>query len=207
MPPRQRNARGEGSKLRDDLLVAAQRILERTGSEDAVSLRAVAREAGVTAPSIYAHFADGRAILDALVQQTFEQLSALLREARDQAPQAGRLAAVCRTYIRFGLQEPERYSTLFERQRSLDRMAQLNAEGREFIYTKGAEAFGILVDAIAEYTSTTTDSAEADAALLWAAMHGYVSLRASSPGFPWFADEEQVCQSLVDRFAAPSRQS
>ena len=40
MPARQRNARGEGNRLRDDLLAGAQRILERTGNEDDVTLTA-----------------------------------------------------------------------------------------------------------------------------------------------------------------------
>ncbi|MCV7170377.1 TetR/AcrR family transcriptional regulator [Mycobacterium manitobense] len=199
MAVRQRNARGEGRKLRDDLLVAAQRLLERTGSEDAVSLRAVAREAGVSAPSIYAHFPDGRAIVDELVQQTFAQLSALLREARDQSGPGDRLFTICMAYIRFGLRQPERYLTLFERRRSLARTEQLAAGGPAFLYPNGAEAFGILVEALAESTGATRDLAEQHAALLWAALHGYVTLRASSPKFPWFADEEQVCRELVDR--------
>jgi AcrR family transcriptional regulator len=202
---RQRNARGEGGKLRDDLLAGAQRILERTGSEDDVSLRAVAREVGVSAPSIYAHFADGEAIVDALVQQTFEQLSAMLRQARDDSPADERLFAVCLTYIRFGVQKPERYLTLFERRRRLARTRKLSDDGNGFMYPNGAEAFGILVEAIAESRRGAGGSAEEDAALLWASLHGYVTLRASSPGFPWFADEEHVCRALIARATASTQ--
>ncbi len=42
-------------------------------------------------------------------------------------------------------------------------------------------------------------------ALLWASLHGYVTLRASSPGFPWFADEEHVCRALIARATASTR--
>jgi AcrR family transcriptional regulator len=49
---RARNRRGEGSKLRADILAAATRLLEQTGSEEAVTLRAVARQVGISAPSI-----------------------------------------------------------------------------------------------------------------------------------------------------------
>ncbi|VEG58295.1 transcriptional regulator [Mycolicibacterium aurum] len=206
MPPRRRNPRGEGTRLRDDLLVGAQRILERTGSEDDVSLRAVAREVGVSAPSIYAHFADGKAIVDALVEQTFEQLTATLKEARDTAQPSERLLAVCRAYVDFGLRQPERYLTLFERRRTLERTKELAADGPAFFYANGAEAFRILADAVAESSGDRDGSAEEDAALLWAALHGYTTLRTSMPRFPWFADEEHVCRELVGRTVSFARE-
>ena len=205
MATRQRNARGEGGKLREDLLAGAQRILERTGSEDDVSLRAVAREVGVSAPSIYAHFPDGKAIVDALVQQTFEELSAFLRQARDESQPLGRLHAVCLAYIRFGLDRPERYLTLFERRRSLERTKQIANAGHGLMYPEGAEAFAILVDAVGESGGGSRGRAEEEAALLWASMHGYVTLRFSTPGFQWFADEEHVCEALVRRATSPGR--
>jgi AcrR family transcriptional regulator len=205
MPARQRNPRGEGGRLRADLLAGAQRILERTGNEDDVTLRAVAREAGVSAPSIYAHFPDSAAIVHALVQQTFEELSAVLRDARDRAAAADRLLAICLSYVRFGLDQPERYLTLFERRRGIERTQQLMAEGRPFAETRGAVAFTILSDAVAEFNGQNPNPGD-DAALLWAALHGYVTLRASSPNFPWFGDEESVCRALVDRLRSTHRE-
>ncbi|MDA2889988.1 TetR/AcrR family transcriptional regulator [Mycolicibacterium sp. BiH015] len=205
MPARQRNPRGEGTRLRDELLAGAQRILERTGNEDDVTLRAVAREVGVSAPSIYAHFADGRAMVDALVDRTFAELSTLLKAARDGAEPGERLFAICKAYIDFGVEQPERYLTLFERRRTLER-SELPADGnRAFLYANGAESFAILAAAISEATDITSGSAEEDAALLWAGLHGYTSLRSSMPRFPWFADEERVCRLLVDRATLAAR--
>lgn len=51
-PARQRNRRGEGAHLRDEIIAGASAILERTGSEENLTLRAVAREVGIAAPSI-----------------------------------------------------------------------------------------------------------------------------------------------------------
>ena len=203
---RQRNARGEGSRLRDDLLAGAQRILERTGSEDDVTLRAVAREAGVSAPSIYAHFADSGAILDALVQSAFEEFSALLRQARDQAPSTDRLLAICQAYVSFGIEHPERYLTLFGRRRGAERDQLLAAGSFSFAGSKGAQAFAVLSDTIAESYGGTPESAIQDATLLWAALHGYVTLRAGSPKFPWFAADDDICRALVERVALVARQ-
>jgi AcrR family transcriptional regulator len=207
MTARQRNARGQGARLREDLLLGAQRILEQTGSEDAVTLRAVAREVGVSAPSIYTHFADGRAIVDAVIEQAFTELVDVLRHTGDQADGADRLFALCVAYVRFGLERPGRYLTLFQRRRGLERTQRLEAEAA--MYDKGAEAFAILVQAIDEMYDGEADFAREDATLLWMGLHGYVSLRASTPGFAWFADEEGICRQLVDRVSvhAGSRRS
>ena len=72
---RRRNARGQGARLADDIVAGALALIERTGSDEAVTLRAVAREIGIAAPSIYAHFADREAIIMAVVVRVFDELS------------------------------------------------------------------------------------------------------------------------------------
>ena len=72
---RRRNARGQGVRLADDIVAGALALIERTGSDEAVTLRAVAREIGIAAPSIYAHFADREAIIMAVVVRVFDELS------------------------------------------------------------------------------------------------------------------------------------
>jgi AcrR family transcriptional regulator len=201
VPARQRNPRGEGSRLREDLLAGAQRILERTGSEDAVTLRAVAREVGISAPSIYAHFPDSQAIIHALTQQTFDEFAALLRAARDQAPPADRLFAICLAYLRFGRDQPQRYLTLFQLR---PRAEQAPRDDLPFADTKGAEAFGVLTETIAESVGGTAESALTDATVLWAALHGFVTLRVGAPKFPWFGSDEEICRELVDRAERPT---
>lgn len=196
---RQRNARGEGGRLREDLLDGAQRILERTGNEDDVTLRAVAREVGVSAPSIYAHFPDSAAIVDALVEGAFGEFYALLRQAYDQAVPAERLLAICRAYISFGVDHPERYLTLFGRRRAAK-------PHHTFAGSKGADAFAILSDTIAESFDVATELAVHDATLLWAGLHGYVTLRVGSPDFPWFGTDDEICRALVERAALVAQQ-
>ena len=60
---RPRARKGQGDLLRTDILEAAERLLLETGSEDAVSIRAVADATGVTPPSIYRHFRDKQHLL------------------------------------------------------------------------------------------------------------------------------------------------
>ena len=65
---RVRNRRGEGARLRDDLLAAAAQIVDERQSLDGVGLRAVASAAGVTPNAVYRHFDDHDALLRATVE-------------------------------------------------------------------------------------------------------------------------------------------
>ena len=149
--------------LRTDLLTAAAALVERTGSVDAVTLRGVAREAGVSAPAVYGHFADLGALLDAVVEGAFADLVAAVGAAADGVPDpVERLLAGCRAYVRYGLSAPARYRAMFGSR-------QVPA---------GAAAFDTLVHAVeACVRSGASASADprADARLVWTALHGLVT--------------------------------
>ncbi len=71
---RRRAPRGSGDQLRDEILDATTDLLLETGDAKAVSIRSVAQRVGVTPPSIYLHFADKDALLDAVCARYFEKL-------------------------------------------------------------------------------------------------------------------------------------
>ena len=115
-PTRTRNRRGEGARLRDDILAAGVALLDETGDEQAVTLRAVARRVGIAAPSIYVHFADRQAILHAIAVTAFTELTDWITDARDAADAAdpvARLRATCDAYLDFAEQRPQRYQVMF----------------------------------------------------------------------------------------------
>lgn len=85
----------------------------RGGSEEAVTLRAVARRAGIATPSIYAHFADRQSILLAIVQDAFAELSHRLAKSATAADPAVRLHAVCAAYLDFAATSPQRSRVMF----------------------------------------------------------------------------------------------
>ncbi len=82
---RQLNPRDRGGRLRHEIMAGAAAILERTGNENDVTLRAVAREIGISARSIDRHFASPAEIVDAVVA---DQLAALARRSTPQQHQA-----------------------------------------------------------------------------------------------------------------------
>src|SRR5271154_718496 len=103
------NRRGEGIKLRGEILDATRTLIEEHG-EKAVTLRSVARTAGIGAPSIYAHFSDCDAIVSALVDDAFDELAALVTAAnqRESDPVA-KLRAACDAYVAFAMDRPKRF--------------------------------------------------------------------------------------------------
>lgn len=182
---RTRNRRGQGSKLRDEVLVAAVGILEESGRPEAVTLRAIARRIGIAPPSIYAHFADRDAIVAAIVSDAFDELtSELTTPAIDELPDSvDRLRAGCAAYLDFAELRPHRYQVLFQTPRppNLDRDVAVEQ-------MTGYKAFSVLVrrisDCAASGRSGSTDPF-ADATSVWVALHGYAMLRATVPTFPW----------------------
>src|SRR3989442_1087232 len=88
--------------LRTALLDAAERTLRERGVQ-ALSLRELAREVGVSHGAPRRHFPDRQALLDALAGEGFERLGGELRAAAETAGEEfePRLRAIASAYIRF----------------------------------------------------------------------------------------------------------
>jgi AcrR family transcriptional regulator len=185
---RTRNRRGEGARLRDEILDGARTLIEDSG-EQAVSLRSVARQVGIAAPSIYAHFPDREAIVSALVDEAFDELSAAVTSATDAATgSVAKLRAACTAYMEFAMRRPNRYQLAFASRES-------NAIPRD----SATRAFGLLVNAVAacvEADLSTSADPFADATAIWVAMHGYAVLYPSRPAFPW-PDSDATLERIV----------
>src|SRR5258708_12943097 len=79
---RGRNPRGQGERLREDIVVAALRLLDELGDDQALSLRAVAREVGIAATSVYIHFADRDALVLAAMERCHRDLMRAVAQAQ-----------------------------------------------------------------------------------------------------------------------------
>ena len=178
---RSRNRRGEGGRLRGELVNAASTLLETISGEEALSLRAVARQAGVAPQSVYLHFADRRELMTAVYAVRFGELSAELATAAAAAgadsPRA-RLAAICHAYCHYGLRHPGRYRVLF---------GTAGTPGWEPQAMPGLATWDLFRTAVHACLDPATDDASADqtAVCIWAALHGLLTLRRDRPSFPW----------------------
>jgi AcrR family transcriptional regulator len=164
-----------------ELIEAAARLLESSGGASALTLSAVAREAGIAAPSIYRHFSNLSQLVEAVVADRFERLDQGLAEAMAGTPSpAVALRACCAAYCRFGLQHPGHYQVLFSASLGLDPARPGDRPGER--------VFGRLVTAVQACVDVGA-ARQADASLIalniWIALHGIVSLRTSRPHYPW----------------------
>ena len=194
-PKRSGNKRGFGSNLREEIIAAADRLLATSGSSEAVTLRAIAREAGIAAPSIYPHFPDRDAILNVVVGRTFDALAQTCRHAADAAsPGIGEVEAMSVAYVQFAREQPGRYRILFER-------SAANIALPLHRYDEGITAFGLLLDAVGHArTGTASDDQPRimlDAQTLFVALHGIATATAALPGFPWCDQSDLVHNAVI----------
>lgn len=96
--------------LRRALLAAAGKIMEQEGAL-ALSLRAVAREAGVSPAAPYHHFRDKAELLAAVAEEGFDGLGEAMRAARDAEP-GDALTAMGVAYVMFARGNPTLYRVM-----------------------------------------------------------------------------------------------
>jgi AcrR family transcriptional regulator len=103
--------------LRRGLIEAAEAILERDGP-NALSLRAVAREAGVSAAAPYHHFRDKDELLAAVAHEGFALLEKAMAEAADSAADPiARINALGVAYVTFARDNRALYHLMYDSSR------------------------------------------------------------------------------------------
>lgn len=93
-------------------MVAAVELLEENGAA-ALSLRAVARRAGVSAAAPYRHFPDRTALLSAVAAVGYTELADLLTATSVEPTDVDDLAALAVAYVRFALDRPGLFRVMF----------------------------------------------------------------------------------------------
>jgi AcrR family transcriptional regulator len=193
-PRRARARRGEGQRLRAEILAAATRLLAETGNDEAVSIRAVAEAVGVTPPSIYLHFADKTELIFAVCEEQFRQLDAEMAAA--EAGAGDPLEALRRrgqAYVRFGLGNAEAYQVLFM-------YKDYVPEGVDHEYMYRSNTFNHLVEAVQRCLDAGVLAPGDPIQLsvgLWVLVHGITSLLISAPGFPWPHEPDELVDRLI----------
>jgi AcrR family transcriptional regulator len=199
--PRTRNARGEGKKLRGEIIDAAVKVLSTLGPEDPFSLRSVAKMAKIAAPSVYIHFSDRNVLLLAVLEKLFAEQVAIRAAAESEAAKAGggaweRLLARSVASVRFGLEHPGHYKVLFEG-RVVPRLndPRVASFGRPLL-VRSIE----LIREIPSQPGRVSDDPERLSLLLWSGLHGVISLRINKPTLDWPpATElaEQITRAII----------
>jgi AcrR family transcriptional regulator len=109
--------------LRRALLHAAEAVLEREGPS-ALSLRAVAREAGVSPAAPYHHFKDKSELLNAVAVEGFTQLKDAMAAAIEGVPADEKRLAIGLAYVSFAQANPALYRVMYDCARNGDALPE-----------------------------------------------------------------------------------
>lgn len=195
---RRRSRKGEGDKLRVDILDAAEALLAEKGSPDHVSMRAIADRVGVSPPAIYLHFDDKDELFFECCNRRFGEMANRMRLAAEHQHTAmDRLEAIGRAYIEFGLSRGEQYEVMLIG----DPPDTIGPE--EALELPGAQALHMVAEAVADGITSGELRADLDpmatAVALWAATHGAVMVLLDKRKHPFsmFENEQGVIEQVI----------
>jgi AcrR family transcriptional regulator len=150
--------------LRTALLRAALELLEESGAS-ALSLRAVARRAGVSPAAPYRHYVDREALVSAVAAVGYRELAERLAAAHPSPSSPEQLASVAIAYVQFALEKPALFRIMFGEPCDRDNDERVAATAAVSLYVRG----------IVERGFPQADP-EALATAIWALVHGLAFL-------------------------------
>ena len=183
-------------RVTEDLLKAAQDVLEKEGP-GAMTVRAIANQAGISTMAVYSRFGCKAKILEALYRRGFE----LLREELEKVPASRSsvqdITGLGFAYRRFALDNPGLYGFMFERPLpGFDPTLESRQEGLR-------TTFYILVDRVEGFIKESMDGVGEPVLvsyLIWSALHGELSLELTqsvrSPLAGWLVNDPAAAERV-----------
>lgn len=180
--------RDKEQQARRQLLLAAARRLLRKGGAQAVTMRAVADDVGVSTTVVYGFFSDKAALVAQAVDGDLKRFARHLKRAVDEATSpADALHRVAQAYVAFGLAHPQSYRVMFMEPRPSSAVEDSSIEYGNPSEDAYALARALVEGLLAgEAVSADDGTIEMAAQMFWEMVHGITSLRISSGDDPWF---------------------
>ena len=170
------------------LVDAARRLLEAEGPS-ALSLRAVAREAGVSPAAPYHHFKDKGELLEAVAHEGWDLLDAALAKAKADAPSPREaMSNLGVAYVCFARENPALYRVMYDTARDREDLPDQMSDDKDSAYCKVRDT---LIDAGANPNDTLDIELATTAA--WCAGHGLAEMA----GFKQFDHLKEACGGEV----------
>lgn len=184
----------ERQEVRDKILEAARELLVKEGYER-MTMRRIAEAIEYTPTTIYHHFKDKEEVVLTLCQQDFARLLEALQAVPPSADPLAAIRNLGRSYARFALNYPNHYRFMF-----------MTPAKPEHVLTEedaGWQAFGLLRGAVAAAAARgllRPGSLDTLAQVLWATMHGVVTLLITyrPDQFPMVPPAEDLVEQVVE---------
>jgi AcrR family transcriptional regulator len=180
--------------LKNALIRAGGEILAREGAS-ALSLRKVAREAGVSHSAPYAHFKDKQALIAAISMEGFKQLLGNLETVEKEYEHAPEhlLVEASWVYMQFAMQESDIFKVMFsgvlEKEKDYPELVEVIQKTFQVVVRVviACQAAGILRNGDAPLIAMT----------IWAQIHGLVSLYLEGQISHTILDEHSLREMLT----------
>jgi AcrR family transcriptional regulator len=177
--------------MRERIAEAALAILEREGAQ-AVSMRRIAQEVGVTPMAIYHHYANREALLQALVWREMDGLNARVERRATPMGEPADFIRAADTFIAYALERPHMFDYIYSAHRPRPvRYPEDIRAGKSPAMTALAEQ---VAEAMARGELRQGDAWEV-ALQFWAHAHGYITLYRAG----WFTLDEAAFRALYRR--------
>lgn len=156
--------------LRRALVDAARRLLEAEGPT-ALSLRAVAREAGVSPAAPYHHFKDKAELLEAVAQEGWDTLNAQMAEAKARDTGPHQLTSLGITYVCFARENPALYRVMYDMVREKEGLPEDMQDSED-------SAYCLVRDTMIEQGADPTAEVDLELATIaaWCGAHGLAEM-------------------------------
>jgi AcrR family transcriptional regulator len=192
-----RKNRGEGEQRREEILAATRRLFVKDGADN-TTVRAIADAVGISSAAVYGYFPDKMALYAAVAESAFAELGRLFEAAQTIADPVERLCVMSKSYVEFGLSNPEAYEIAFA-PHMVFRPGPNATEPNNFAVTAGSQVFDAFHRAVQQTPGLQSPDPTDDrlARVIWAAGHGIVSLsRSKADALPLPA--ESYVEVLID---------
>lgn len=176
----------EKSETRDKILDAARELFVTEGYEG-VSMRRVAEKIEYSPTAIYVHFADKNELFRELCHRDYARLAEVFQSSVMSTDPLERLRQIGCIYMDFGLRYPNHYKFMFMTPHpehefdDEDREMQGNPEKDAYAFLKSAVLQAIEAGCFRE----ELHDAEAVSQMLWAGVHGVISLQIAKGCDEW----------------------
>src|SRR4030081_278233 len=146
------------------LVRTAMDLLE-DGGEPALSMRAVARRAGVSPAAPYRHYADREGLVSAVAAVGYRELAERLAATHPSPSTPDQLASLANAYVQFALERPALFRIMFGEPCDHDNDERVAATAAVSLYVRAIVA-----------RSFPDADADALATAIWALVHGLAFL-------------------------------
>lgn len=192
----------EKAELREQILKAARAIVLKEGFE-ALSMRKIAQAIEYSPATLYLHFPSREEIARQLTREAFGELLAYFAPLASIKDPMERVRAFGKAYVEFGLSKPESYRLCFMTSQDLSsEIFPDKTPGKLDPNEPGDRALMLVADAVRELVDSgriAPIDPEIAAHILWASVHGVVSLHLNCPNMSPFNMNEltETCLDIL----------